>query len=80
MQDLFRHVAKVQGGDTYDHAMEKIRNALKGRGNWPVVVHKLFSTMAQANKTFDAWHKKFYRFAKNVTGLITSMRRPQWMR
>ena len=29
-------------------------------------VHKLFSTMAQANQTFDAWHKRVYELAKAV--------------
>ena len=33
MVDLFKHVGKVQEGDTYDEAMVKIRRALKGRGN-----------------------------------------------
>ena len=33
MVDLFKHVGKVHEGDTYDEAMEKIRRALKGRGN-----------------------------------------------
>ena len=33
MVDLFKHVGKVLDGDTYDVAMEKIRKALKGRGN-----------------------------------------------
>ena len=66
MQDLFKHVGKVGDGYTYDQAVEKIRNTLKGKGNQTVAVHKLFSSMAQANQTFDAWHKKVYKFAKMV--------------
>ena len=66
MQDLFKHVGKVMESDTYDQAVEKIRNALKGRGNRTAAVHKLFSNMPQANQTFDAWHKKVYEFAKTV--------------
>ena len=66
MQDLFEHVGKVVDGNTYNEAVEKIRNALKGRGNRTAAVHKLFSSMAQANQTFDAWHKKVYEFAKTV--------------
>ena len=49
MQDLFKHVGKVGDGNTYDQAVEKIWNALKGRGNRTAAVHKLFSSMAQAN-------------------------------
>ena len=66
MQDLFKHVGKVEDGDTYDQAVEKIQNALKERGNQTAAVHKLFSSMAQANQTFDTWHKKVYEFAKTV--------------
>ena len=29
-------------------------------------VHKLFSTMAQANQMFDTWHKRVYELAKAV--------------
>ena len=53
MQALFKHVGKVENGDTYNQAVDKIRNALKGRGNRMAVVHKLFFGMAQANQTFN---------------------------
>ena len=66
MVDLFKHVGKIQEGDTYDEAMEKIRRALKGRGNRTAAVFKLFTGMAQGGRTFDLWHKKVYEAAKQV--------------
>ena len=50
----------MEDGDTCEQAVEKIQNALKGRGNRTAAVHKLFCSMVQANQTFDAWHKKVY--------------------
>ena len=66
MVDLFKHVGKVQEGDTYDEAMEKIWKALRGRGNRTAAVFKLFTGMAQGGRTFDHWHKKVYEAAKQV--------------
>ena len=66
MMDLFKHVGKVNDEDTYDAAMEKIRKALRGRGNRTAAVFKLFTGMPQGQKTFDAWHKKVYEAAKQV--------------
>ena len=53
-------MGKLEDGDTCEQAVEKIQNALKGRGNRTAAVHKLFCSMVQANQTFDAWHKKVY--------------------
>ena len=66
MVDLFKHVGKVQEGDTYDEAIEKIRRALRGRGNRTAAVFKLFTGMAQGGRSFDLWHKKVYEAAKQV--------------
>ena len=52
----FRHVGKLEDGDSCEQAVEKIQNALKGRGNQTPAVHKLFCSMVQVNQTFDAWH------------------------
>ena len=46
--------------------MEKIRRALRGRGNRTAAVFKLFTGMAQGGRTFDHWHKKIYEAAKQV--------------
>ena len=64
--DLFKHVGKVQDDDTYQAAIEKIRKALRGRGNRTAAVFKLFTGMPQGQKTFDSWHKKVYEAAKQV--------------
>ena len=66
MMDLFEHVGKVKDEDKYDAAIDKIRKALKGRGNRTAAVFKLFTGMPQGQKTFDAWHKKVYEAAKQV--------------
>ena len=66
MMDLFEHVGKVKDEDKYEAAIEKIRKALRGRGNRTAAVFKLFTGMPQGQKTFDAWHKKVYEAAKQV--------------
>ena len=43
IEDLFRHVGKVQDGDTYEQAVKKIREALEKRGSRLAAVYKLFS-------------------------------------
>ena len=42
MMDLFKHVGKVQDEDTYEAAMDKIRKALRGRGNRTAAVFEAF--------------------------------------
>ena len=63
MEDLFNHVGKVVSGDTYEEAVEKIRAALKGRGNRSAAVYKLFTKNLQGSKTFDVWHRGIYEGA-----------------
>ena len=65
MVDLFKHVGKVNDENTYEAAMQKIRKALRGRGNRTAAVCKLFTGIHQSQKTFDAWHK-VYEAAKQV--------------
>ena len=65
MVDLFKHVGKVNDENTYEAAMQKIRKALRGRGNRTAAVGKLFTGIPQSQKTFDAWHK-VYEAAKQV--------------
>ena len=43
MQDLFKHVGKVLDEDTYQQAINKIKDALKKRGNRSAAVFKLFA-------------------------------------
>ena len=59
MVDLFKHVGKVNDENTYEAAMQKIRKALRGRGNRTAAVFKLFTGIPQGQKTLDAWHKVY---------------------
>ena len=56
MVDLFKHVGKVQEGDTYDDAMDKIQ-----RGNRTAAVFKLFTGMAQGGRTLTTGTRRFTR-------------------
>ena len=66
MVDLFKYVGRVNDEDSYNASLEKIRKALKGRGNRTAAVFKLFTGMPKGEKSFDAWHKKVYEAAKQV--------------
>ena len=52
--DLFKYVGKVLTQDTYDAAVEKIKAALKKRGNRTSSVFKLFNTHHQGSQSLDA--------------------------
>ena len=56
--DLFKYVGKVLPGDTYNQAVEKVKVALKKRGNRTSAVFKLFNTHSQGSQSFDSWHNK----------------------
>ena len=66
MVNLYKYVGRVNDEDSYDASLEKIRKALKGRGNRTAAVFKLFTGMPKGEKSFDAWHKKVYEAAKQV--------------
>ena len=61
--DLFKYVGKVVDGDTYDQAVEKVKVALKKRGNRTSAVFKLFNTHSQGSQSFDSWHKEVRKAA-----------------
>ena len=75
MVDLFKHVGKVLDGDTYDVVMEKIRQALKGRGNRTAAVFKLFTGMAQGERTCNAIFIFFIIFNQSFCHFLTFKRR-----
>ena len=54
MVDLFKYVGRVNDEDSYNASLEKIRKALKGRGNRTAAVLKLFTGMPKGEKSFDA--------------------------
>ena len=55
MQSLFDHVGKVTDSDSFDQAVAKIENALKGRTNSVVQRNMLLTRYPQGSKTFDKW-------------------------
>ena len=59
MVTLFEHVGKVQEeADTFEEAMKKITDALKGQINEVYPVYKLFCEMPQGRKSFSDWYPK----------------------
>ncbi len=66
IQDLFRHEGKVQGDDTYDEAIQKVRAALRKRENRSAAVYRLFTALPQGKQTLDAWHRKILESARRV--------------
>ena len=61
--DLFKYVGKVLPGDTYDQVVEKVKVALKKRGNRTSAVFKLFNTHSQGSQSFHLWHKEVRKAA-----------------
>ena len=55
MQSLFDHDGKVTDSDSFDQAVAKIENALKGRTNSVVQRNMLLTRYPQGSKTFDKW-------------------------
>ena len=63
ISDLFKYVGKVAQGDTYAEAVEKVKIALKKRGNRTSAVFKLYHTHHQGSQSFDSWHKEVRKAA-----------------
>ena len=57
MQDLFKHVGLVLEGDAYAAAVEKVKTALRKRGNRTAAVFKLFNGHAKGSQSFESWHR-----------------------
>ena len=55
MQNLFDHIGKVTDSDSFDQAIAKIENALKGRTNSIVQRIMLFDKIFKRIKKFDKW-------------------------
>ena len=66
MQNLFKYVGQVAEGDTYTQAMNKIKVALKKRGNRTSAVFKLFNGHAQGSQSFESWHMEVFKAAKLI--------------
>ena len=53
--------------DTYEQAIEKIRNGIVGKTNQAMSRLKLFQQMGQGSQKFGAWQKEVYKQAKRCT-------------
>ena len=61
--ELFKYVGKVLPEDTYAAAVEKVKVALKKRGNRTSAVFKLFNNHHQGSQSFDSWHREVRKAA-----------------
>ena len=66
MQKLFKYTGKVLDTDTYQEAVDKIKAALKKRGNRTSAVFKLFNGHAQGSQSFESWHTEVYKAAQLI--------------
>ena len=66
VSDLFKYVSKVLPGDTYQQAVDKVKAALKKRGNRTSAVFKLFNAHSQGSQSFDSWHKEVRKAAQLI--------------
>ena len=66
MQDLFKHVGLVLEVDTYAAVVEKVKMALRKRGNRTAAVFTLFNGQAQGRKSFESWHRGVHKAAKLI--------------
>ena len=57
------HVAAV-AADTFEQAIEKIRNGIVGKTNQVMSRLRLFQQMGQGSQKFGAWQKEIYKQAK----------------
>ena len=57
---------KVEEVDTYQQAVEKVKNALKTRGNRTAAVFKLFNGHKQGSQSFDSWHQSLVKAANLI--------------
>jgi len=66
MQNLFDHVGMVVEADTFDQAINKITNALKGRTNNVVQRNLLLTRHPQGTKSFEKWSMEISNAAKLI--------------
>ena len=66
MMNLFKHTGQVLDTDTYVEAVNKIRAALKKRGNRTSAVFKLYNSHPQGGQSFESWHTEVYKAAKLI--------------
>ena len=67
MKDLFEHVGMVTTADSFDEAVVKIQNGLKGRTNSTVQRNLLLTNHRQGSKSFEKWSKEITNTAKLIS-------------
>ena len=58
MDSLFRHVGKVTGWDTYNQAVQKVKEGITAQTNQSMACYKLMRETPQAGKLFADWWPK----------------------
>ena len=79
MHSLFDHVGNVLEADTFDQAIEKIRNQLKERTNKVVWRNMLLSNFPQGSKSFEKWSREISEAAELISYEIMTGNKPQLM-
>ena len=65
--DMVDMVEEVVNADTFEQAIEKIRNGIIGKTNQAMSRLRLFQQMGQGSQKFGAWQKEIYKQAKRGT-------------
>ena len=76
--DLFKHVGKVLQEDNYQQAVDKVKNALKKRGNRTSAVSSSSTPTPRARSRLTCGTKRFGRLRSLSTGRTTTLTRPRW--
>lgn len=64
IMSLFEHEGKVTLTDTFEQAIDKIRDAIQGQINEVYPVFKLFCEMPKGKTPFRDWYTKVFEQAK----------------
>ena len=67
MKNLYEHVGKVVEADTFEEAVQKIKEGLDARTNKVVQRNMLFTTFPQGSKSFERWSQEVCNAAKLIS-------------
>ena len=67
MKNLFQYVGKVEDGDSYEQAIEKIKKGLSDRTNKVVQRNLLLADFPQGSKSFEKWSQEISNTAKLIS-------------
>ena len=66
MRTLFEHVGDVQATDTFEQAIQKIKEKLSGRTNKTVQRNMLLCSNPQGGKSFEKWSRELAEAAQII--------------